>query len=149
MLKNQTCWLLEHVFSCLAILLEAALRVVRPTLKSLTPSPTRGGNSSQIHTSMFPTFTSIHQNIRWTKCRSSFLWASQEVHCASFFTKIYARLKISKSTSLTRSCLYLEAWELMTSYLQVYKIVTSNKVVSKIIFTWIVFNNEIKVNLRI
>jgi hypothetical protein len=39
-------------------------------------------------------------------------------------------------------------WQLMT-YLQVYKIVTSNKVVSKIVSTGIVFNNSIKENLGI
>jgi hypothetical protein len=35
------------------------------------------------------------------------------------------------------------------TYLQVYKIVTSNKVVSKIVSTGIVFNNSIKENLGI
>jgi hypothetical protein len=37
----------------------------------------------------------------------------------------------------------------LMTYLQVYKIVTSNKVVSKIVSTGIVFNNSIKENLGI
>ena len=41
------------------------------------------------------------------------------------------------------------ALEGVMTYLQVYKIVTSNKVVSKIVSTGIVFNNSIKENLGI
>jgi hypothetical protein len=37
-----------------SILFEPALRAAPPTVKSPTPSPTKG-NFSQIHTSMFPT----------------------------------------------------------------------------------------------
>jgi hypothetical protein len=36
----KTCWLSDHAFSCLTILLEAALRDSRPTVKSSTLSPT-------------------------------------------------------------------------------------------------------------
>jgi hypothetical protein len=38
---------------------------------------------------------------------------------------------------------------ILITYLQAYKIVTSNKVVNKIVFVGIMFNNSIKENLEI
>jgi hypothetical protein len=71
-------------------------------------SDPKWGNSSQIHTSMFTTNPSIHQNICRMKCRSRFLCVSQEVHLCLFLNRILARLQISKNISLIRPCLYLK-----------------------------------------
>jgi hypothetical protein len=95
--------------SYLTILLEAALRAAHPTIKSSTPNPTSGtGNSIQINTSMFPsnhpyTRTSVGRNIDLLSCGSV-----KKFTDSSFFTEIPALLKISKKTSLTKSCLYLK-----------------------------------------
>jgi hypothetical protein len=60
-----------------SILFEPALRAAPPTVKSPTPSPTKG-NFSQIHTSMFPTMnwfksTQAHFFHVWPFCLKQ-LW---------------------------------------------------------------------------
>jgi len=103
----KACWLSEHAFSCLASLLDATFRAVCPTVKGLTPNPTSGETPVKSTQTCFPpthpyTITSAGLNVDLLSSGSV-----KKFIGASFFTDIPARLNISKSTSLTKSCLYL------------------------------------------
>ncbi|MCH91213.1 hypothetical protein A2U01_0012139 [Trifolium medium] len=84
---------------------ETTLSAVRPTVKSPTPSPISGETPVKSTQACFPP---THPYTRTSVGRSVNLpsYGSVKFTGASFFTEIPARLKISKSTSLTRSCLY-------------------------------------------
>jgi hypothetical protein len=70
--RIKKCWLSEYAFSCWSILLEATLRAVHPTIK-FQPYFHKWGNFSQVYTRMFPSYPSIHHDIRWRKCQPP-LW---------------------------------------------------------------------------
>jgi len=52
----KTCWLWEHVFSCLTTLLDAAFRAACPTIKGPTPNPTNGETPVKFIQARFPAF---------------------------------------------------------------------------------------------
>jgi hypothetical protein len=104
----KTCWLSEHVFSCLATLLDAAFRAACPTVKGLTPNPTSGETPVKSTQAWFPptysyTITSADLSVDLLSSGSV-----RKFTGASFITDTPTRLNTSKSTSLTESCLYLK-----------------------------------------
>jgi len=83
-------------------------RVVYPTVKGPTPNPTSGETSIKSTHACFPP---THPYTISSTGLSVDLLSSGSVRKftdASFFTDTPARLNISKSTSLTKSCLYLK-----------------------------------------
>jgi hypothetical protein len=104
------CWLLEHALSCLATLLEVALRVTCHTVKSSVVNPTSGETSvKSTHACLPPThrYTKISVDLSVDDLPSS--GSIKKFIGASFFTDTHARLKTSKRTSRTKSCLYLKS----------------------------------------
>lgn len=65
-------------------------------------------NSSQFHTSMFPSYPPIHQNICCPKCRFLLMWDSKQFLGAFFFTDTPTRRNISNMTCLISSYRYLK-----------------------------------------
>jgi len=103
----KTCWLSEHAFSCSATLLDAAFRAACPTVKGPTPNPTSGETPVKSTQACFPPthpYTIISAGLSVDLLSSG---SVRKFIRTSFFTDIPARLNISKSTSLTKSCLYL------------------------------------------
>ena len=104
----KTWWLSEHAFSCLVTLLDATFRAACPTIKGPAPNPTSGETLVKSTQSCFPpthsyTITSADLSVDLLSSGSV-----RKFTGASFFTDIPVGLKISKSISLTKSCLYLK-----------------------------------------
>jgi hypothetical protein len=82
MFRNNQIWLetgyklSEHVLLCFVTLLKATFETVYVTIKFLVPSPTSGKTHKKSTLTCLPvaTYTSMYQNIRILKCRSSLLW---------------------------------------------------------------------------
>ena len=84
-----------HAFSCLATLLDAALRAACPTVKGLTPNPTSGETLVKSTQACFPPthpYTIASAGLRVDLLSSG---SVRKFTCASFFTDIPARLNIS------------------------------------------------------
>lgn len=94
----KACWLLKHIFSCLATLLEVVLRVIYPIVKPAVLNPTNRKTlfkSTHASTSLRVNFPSSGSVKKFTG--------------AYFFTYTHARLNISNKIFITKPCQYLNS----------------------------------------
>jgi len=94
---------------CIPTRIENYVTMVCPTVKGPTPNPTSVETSVKSTQACFPpshpyTITSAGLSVDLLSSGSV-----KKFTDASFFTDIPVRLNISKSTSLTKSCLYLKS----------------------------------------
>lgn len=105
----KACWLLEHAFSCLTILLEKNLWAVCPTKKPPVLSTAIGETPIKSTNACFPPihpYPKTHVGLRVDLLSHG---SVKKFTGASFFTNTHTRLNIWNRTFLTKSYRYLSS----------------------------------------